>query len=79
MTGPGPTSAVMWPRWHRPLVAEDVETARLLTVLHQPTGLDPDRPICASATHLILEIRWPRSQHNWATWVLGAHERGEIR
>jgi hypothetical protein len=66
------------PRWHRELTREDVETARRVLPMHNPTGLDPLRPVCASATHLILVQRWPCDQHRWASWVLGVEERGEI-
>jgi len=68
----------MPPRWHRALTREDVETARGVLPMHHPTGLDPLRPVCASATHLILVQPWPCEQHRWARWVLDADERGEI-
>lgn len=58
------------PRWHRALTPDDVETARGIIDLHCPTGTDPDRPICASATHLVVPPRWPCAQRRWAEWVL---------
>lgn len=77
-TKPGPSDAPMPPRWHRELTPEDVETAHGLVGLHLPTGTDPQRPICASATHLIVAPRWPCEQHKWASWVLEADQRGEV-
>ncbi|MFG1921729.1 hypothetical protein [Cryptosporangium sp. NPDC048952] len=70
--------SVMPPRWHRTLTREDVETARGVLPMHHPTGLDPLRPVCASATHLIVVQSWPCEQHRWARWVLDADDRGEI-
>ncbi|MFI5955529.1 hypothetical protein [Cryptosporangium sp. NPDC051539] len=66
------------PRWHRELVPDDVETARGIVDLHCPTGIDPDRPVCASATHLIVTPSWPCRQHRWAEWVLDLAQRGEV-
>lgn len=70
-------------RWHRPLVPDDVETARGIIDQHQPcapTG-HPEHLIqlCASATHLINAPRWPCDRHMWAVEVLTADERGEIQ
>lgn len=66
------------PRWHRALTPDDVETARGIIDLHCPTGCDPGRPICASATHLIVAPRWPCAQRRWAEWVLACEQRGEV-
>jgi hypothetical protein len=60
------------PRWHRALTPEDVETARGVSDLHAPTGVDPNRPVCASATHLVVPPRWPCQQRRWADWVLSS-------
>lgn len=71
-------------QWHRPLVPEDVETARGLIELHQPsppTGA-PDiviRQFCASAMHQVSAPRWPCDRHAWEAEVPAADERGEIR
>lgn len=73
-----PSVSTMPPRWHRALTPEDVETAHRLVGLHVPTGADSLRPVCASATHLIVVQRWPCEQHSWATWVLDADKRGEV-
>ena len=65
-------------RWHRPLVPEDVETARGIIEMHIPTDTYRDRPICASATHLVVAPYWPCAQHRWAEWVLDSEQRGQI-